>query len=686
MATTYSGYMGEALWIDLTKGEAKPFEISDRDRYLFIGNKGIAAKILWDHLEPGIDPLGEKNLLVVSTSPMTGTGGPCTSRFNVSCKGPLTGGILASNSGGSFGIQLKRAGYDLIVLAGKAPKPVYIEINEEGAKIHDADDLWGLDTEAVQEEMVKRHGKAAGRLVIGPGGENMVRFACIMSGERATGRGGAGAVMGSKNVKAVVANGKKKIPVTNEEYKEFNKSWIKYLKDHPVTGKELPEFGTSGHLGRCNERGVLPTKNYSAGSYENFADITGQVLAEKYLVKNDGCMSCPIRCARVVEIEGKNLKGPEYETVAMFGSNIDNKDLWSICEWNYLMDKLGIDTISTGGVIGFAMELTEKGLLKSDLKWGKTDKLAALIQDIAYRRGLGDDLAEGVMRLAEKFGGSDFAIHCKGLELAAYEPRRSVGHGLGYATSNRGGCHLNSGFMMYFENLGPVNIDPLKLDGKPGLTVFQQNMFDAVSAAGYCIFTTYGVIPGFAGKLDPKSGLAKIVDKTLRISGPLTGAMFRLPAGMLPFHLPVIHHSKALELCTGMRYKAGDFFKAGTRIYTLEKMINVREGLVEDTLPKRLTNEDQIPGRPETKVPLDKLLPKYYKMRGWDKRGIPTAKLLNWLDLDFTVPALPLDSATVDELQSAFTSARQAVDATRHAAIAAQQPAAEKQAATPKKK
>jgi len=659
MATKYGGYMGEALWVDLTTGESRPYEISDRDRELFLGNKGIAAKILWDNLAPGIDPLGEENLLVVSTSAVTGTGAPCSSRFNVSCKGPQTGGILASNSGGAFGINLKKAGYDVLIVAGKADRPVYLEVNEDGVVIHDADDLWGQDTEATQEEMQKRHGKHCGRMVIGPAGENLVRIACIISGERALGRGGVGAVMGSKMLKAIVAHGKKKPDIPNaEKYKEVVKNWIGMLKGHPVTGEALAMYGTSSHLNKASATGTLPTRNFSAGSFEYANDISGEALADKYLEKNDGCMTCPMRCARVVKIDDKNIKGPEYETITMFGSNIDNKDLWSICEWNYLIDKLGMDTISLGGVIGFAMELTEKGLLKSDLAFGKTDNIQQIIEDVAYRRGLGDDLAEGVMRMAEKYGGAEFAIHCKGLEMAAYEPRRSVGMGLGYATANRGACHLNSGFLIYFENLGPVNIKPDALDGKPGFAVFQQNTFDAISAFGSCLFTTYSVLPGIAEGLSPYGLTARILDKVLRLSGPLVGGMFKMPEGMAPIHLPMIPHSKVHETLTGIKFRAGQLMKAGNRIYNLERMFNVREGLVEDTLPSRMLNEDQIEGRPETKVPLDKLLPKYYAYRGWDRRGVPTRKTLEFLDLDFAAEALPPGTETMHELQGKFTQHR----------------------------
>lgn len=698
MATKYGGYMGESLWIDLTTKQPRPYEITDRDRELFIGNKGLAAKILWDNLKPGIDPLAPDNLLIVTTSPVTGTGAPCSSRYNVSTKSPLTGGIVSSNSGGNFGIHLKRAGYDALVLAGRADKPVYIEITEDGVQIHDAADLWGLDTEQTQEELVKRHGKNSGMLVIGPAGEHLVRFACIISNERANGRGGVGAVMGSKRVKAVVTLGKKKPQAPDpEKYKATIKAWIDMLKEHPVTGGTLPAYGTAGMLGKANVLSILPTRNFQQGSFEYAHEVDGEALADKYLTKNAGCTSCPIRCARVVTINGKEVKGPEYETIGMFGPNFGNRDLWKICEWNYLCDKLGMDTITAGSTLDCATELTERGLLESDLAWGKTEGVDELFRKIAFREGLGDDLAEGAMRLAAKYGAPGLAMHSKGLELAAYEPRRSAGMGLGYATANRGGCHLDAGYMVYFENLGPINIKPTSTIGKVGLTIFQQNTLGAISAAGSCIFTSYAVIPGFADKVKPYGALAKVLDLTLRGTGDSMAALLKLPAQAMPFHLPLIPHSKVIEDCTGMKYSAGEFLAMGARVFNLERMFNVREGLVINTLPDRMTKEPQSPTNSETVVPLDRLLPRFYRGRGWDTRGIPTEKILRSLDLDFTIGAIPPANQTAEKLQAAFDAARTADDGKLPAAMpwptitvkakaaTAKAPAAKKKAAPPAK-
>jgi aldehyde:ferredoxin oxidoreductase len=309
------------------------------------------------------------------------------------------------------------------------------------------------------------------------------------------------------------------------------------------------------------------------------------------------------------------------------------------------------------------------GLFKSNLKWGDTKIIPDLLEKIAHRKGIGDDLAEGTMRMAAKYGGGDYAIHSKGLELAAYEPRRSVGMGLGYATANRGGCHLNAGYMVYFENLGPVNVHPLSTMAKAELTVFQQNVFDAISACGSCIFTSYAVIPGVAGKIKPFGRLAKTLDVVLRGSGPLLGAVVNLPAKALPIHAPMIPHSKAIAVLTGMKMSLGEFVAAGARVFTIERLFNVREGLVENNLPDRLTKTPQDPANPDTKVPLDVLLPKFYSARLWDSRGIPTAKSLRRLGLESLVDAIP--SGDVKAMQSRFDSARLAYEKDQAVAIKA---------------
>lgn len=637
MPTKYKGYMGDMLVVDLSTREVSHYDVSDRDREMFLGGKGLAAKILFDTLPTGTDPLGPDAILIFNTGPLNGSGAPCTSRFNISGKSPLTGGIGSSNCGGNFGVQLKRAGYDGLIVKGKADSPVYIEITEDSVEIKDAAHLWGKNTEETQEALDTK----AGIVCIGPAGENLVLYAAIISGERAAGRCGLGTVMGSKNLKAIQAKGKKKIPVHDPEgFKEAVKAWVDRLKAHPITGDIVPKYGTGNFLNKLNTVNGLPTANFSKGHYEDGEMISGEALAEKHLVKNMGCVSCPIRCGRVVNVDGKDVKGPEFETMGLFGSNILNNDLGAICDWNRQMDLLGLDTISAGGAIAFAMELTQRGLIESDLEFGKIDNIARTLDDIAYRRGLGDDLAEGVKRMADKYGGHDFAIHSKGLEIASYEPRVSAGMGLGYATANRGGCHLNAGYMVFFEHLGPITMDPLTPKSKYAWTIFQQNAMEAVSSSGNCLFTTYAIIPAAATKVDPSSTLASAISKTLVASGPAINMTNKMVPS-IPLHVPDIPHSKVISKLTGMNMHLGNWLAAGERGYNMERLFNLSEGFTaaDDTLPARFIKTAQNPDKPETKVPLAVMLPQYYNGRGWDKNGVPTASRLKRLGLGKYVTA-----------------------------------------------
>ncbi len=659
MSTKYKAYTGKGMIVNLSTGKVDKYPISDREREIFLGNKALAAKILYDCLAPGLDPFSPENHIVISTAALTGTGAPCSSRFNLSTKSPLTGIILSANSGGNFGIYLKRAGLDALIIKGRAKKPSYLLIDDGKITIEDAGDIWQMDTEQTQQTFIHRYGKKCGKMAIGPAGENLVRYACILSDERALGRGGAGAVMGSKNLKGLVARGTGKVELFDKKgFKKTIKAWIQMLKEHPTTGGALPDYGTDGLLAKASTLNCLPTENFKYGTYEDANLIDGEYMADNILVKNDGCLSCPIRCGRVVEFEGKNVKGPEFETVGMFGSNIRNNDIRKISRWNVIMDRLGMDTITAGGVLGFVMEASREGLMKTNLKFGKTDNIEKTLYHIALRKGLGDELADGVMRLSEKYGGKDFAMHAKGLEFAAYEPRGAVGHGLGYATANRGGCHLNAGYLVYFEALGPVNIHPLKSKGKAEFVVFQQNTLEAISTCGSCIFTSYAVIPGIANKLPPYSELAGFISKATLASAPLIGAMVKLPASMLPIHIPMIPHSKAIAGASGQKMSAGEFLAAGARGYNLERMFNVREGMVDDSLPARLTDDPQIKGRPDTVVPLDKMLPQYYKVRGWDSRGVPTSKILKFYDLDFAIKDIPSIKESKEVLIDNFTKGR----------------------------
>ncbi len=567
------------------------------------------------------------------TSPLTGSGAPSSSRYDISAKSPLTGAIGHSNSGGNFGIHLKKAGYDGIVVRGRAEKPVYLEIDNDKVSIRDGAEIWGMDTQKSQEAMGK-----GGTMAIGPAGENQVKFASVVSQERSHGRTGMGAVMGSKNLKGMVARGNNKVPIEKpDEFKQVIKKWIKMLQDHPATGDFAPRYGTAGFLTSLSMRNALPTKNFTSGSYQDAYSIGGERLADDFLVKNYGCVSCPIRCGRVVNIDGREVKGPEYEILCLLGSNMMINDMDAIIRWNYKLDLLGMDAITVGTLMGFAAELNEKGIWNSGIEFGKSDNVDSILDDIACKRGVGKELAEGVKTLSEKFGGKDFAPHVKGLELAAYEPRGAVGHGLGYATASRGACHLDGGYMIYFEVTGPVTLDPHHYRSKPSWTILDQNLLAAISAGGNCLFTSWTFVPSAAFRVPGSRVLSSVISWLLTHTWLLIDWTVKMPKSLLKMHLPMLPHSKAIALSTGMKMDFGKYYMVGERGYTMERLFNLREGIDKstDTLARRFTDEELIPGNKKTKVPLSKMLPKYYRLRGWKKDGVPGKKTLKKLGLSF---------------------------------------------------
>ena len=631
MSTKFGAYTGKIIKIDLATKTVTDYPFSDKERELFLGGKIMAAKIVYDNIKTKIEPLSPENLIVISTGPLNALGAPCSSRFNVSAISPLTGYYTSSNCGGNFGLNLKRAGYDAIVICGKAAEHTYLHITENGVEFKNADHLWGLKTGEAQEKMEGRGGK----FVIGPAGENLVRYACVISEERAAGRGGVGAVFGSKNLKGIFASGFKAPAAFNKEkLMKVNKAWTMRLKAHPTTGAQLPALGTAGLVAPMHAKNLLATNNYRSGKFEHFEDISGETLKDKYLVKNKGCTTCPIQCGRQVLVEGKEVKGPEVETIGLFGSNILNNDLQKILDWNHEMDELGLDTISCGNTISFAMELNEKGMWDSGLNFGKIDNITATLEDIAYRRGIGDELAEGSKRLSEKYGGKEFAMNAKGMELAAYEPRGAVGQGLGYAVSNRGGCHLNGGYLVVMEGLG-LSINPYSTGAKAGLTALFQDLMEACSAGGNCLFTTYAFFPMFLIS-KPNNFVTRTVNKLATGFGLPVRFILRfspLIAINMPFNM--LPHTKALSAATGMKMNFGKFIRIGERGYNLERMIDVNLGVSakDDELPARLTQELQIATNPKSKVPLEKLKKKYYKNRGWNENGIPTNSVLKRLKI-----------------------------------------------------
>ena len=634
METKYAGYMGKVMAVDLTTETVEEYPWSDEQRELYLGGKIMAARILCDHLTGQETPFSEENWVVISTGPLTGTGAPSSARFNISALSPQTGILASSNCGGSFGFHLKKAGYDALILKGKCKTHRWLEINEDQFTFHDADDLWGTKTGECQEKLAQLTGKKKfGKLCIGPAGENLVKYAAVISDERAAGRTGMGAVLGWKYLKAITVSGTKNVPIHNKEKTTaWCKKWFTYLQKHPLTGDQLPRVGTAGLVSSMQMHGLLSTRNYSAGQYEDFEKVSGERLAEEFNITNKGCLTCPIRCARTVRVQGQAVKGPELETLGLLGGNICNNDLQKILDWNYLLDELGMDTISAANTVAWAMEANEKGLWENGLEFGKTDDLPALFEDIAHRRGLGDELAEGSKRLSEKYGGKEFAMHSKGLELAAYEPRRAVGQGLGYAVSNRGGCHLNGGYLVILEGLG-LNANSQTPRAKADFTMLFQDLMETISASGQCLFTSYAFFPGFLLK-KPNGIITKTVNSAVPLVGWAVRLMNRFPRA-LALHLPVFHHTKMIKLALGMKMNFGRYIQIGERGYTMERYINTKFGVSaeNDKLPKRLTDTPQDPKNPKTKVPLETMKKTYYRARRWDKNGIPTEKLLRRLKI-----------------------------------------------------
>lgn len=618
--------MPKYVMLDLATGEICDYPISEKLAIDYIGGKALGARILFDLMPAGVEPISQENVLIINTSPINGTGAPSTSRFNLTFKNVMTGGIGSSNCGGPFGTMLKAAGYDGIIIKNGAEKPCYVQILDGEISIHDASELWGMDTEKTQEQFDPLWGK----LVIGPAGENLVHYSCAVSGERVAGRCGAGAVMGVKNLKAVVAYGTRETPIYNKKgFDRHTRKWVDFLQNHPMTGNALPRYGSAGLLNNANASHALPTHNFSRGQYEQAQEITGEKLADTLLTRNGSCVSCPIRCERRVKVKDKEVKGPEYETVGLFGSNIENDDLDWINTVNYEVDIYGMDSISLGGTIAFAMELQEKGMADFGLHFGDKTGVREMIHDIAYGIGKGRELGLGSKLLAEKYGGREFAVNAKGLELAAYEPRRSVGMGLGYATANRGGCHLNGGYMALIESVGVIAVDPQTPKGKAEITIFFQNMMEAISAAGFCLFTAQAVVPGFLFQLGPAHPITRFVSKFFIAARPVLGKMWSCMPWLLPFNtMYLAPQSKAVKLATGLPMTTGKFLQMGERAFNTERLFNLREGLTckDDDLCERLKSTPQDPKKPDTVVPLEVMLPQYYKVRGWDKNGVPTAK------------------------------------------------------------
>jgi len=608
------------LDIDLSTGKTSSIEISHKDRREYLGGKGLATKLLFEHIKTGIDPLSPDNIIVMMTGPTAGTPSPAGGRFTVMCKSPLTGIFASSYVGGKFGISLKKAGYDGLMVRGRSDKQVYISIDNGKVTIKDASDSWGMDTYDFQEA----HKQEGDWVVIGPAGENLVRFAVIASDKRMAGRCGLGAVMGSKNLKGIVAKGAKKIRVADpEKFKKALKVAQKKVLAHDNTGRRLRELGTPQNVRAFGTTSIMPVRNFSKAKFEKMEDISAEKIRDNHKVRNHGCPGCPIKCGRIGKFKDKELVSPEYETIVFFGSNLMLGDINDIAAWNDKLNRLGLDSISAGNTIGFAMELTEKGMLESDLKFGDSSTIDKTIEDIAYRQGLGNDLAEGVKRLSQKYGGEDFAAHVKGLEIAGYDPRGCTGQGLGYATANCGATHLSgSTHAVEVDPLGEGAkgyLSPHGTKAKANFVVFLQNMMEMTNSAIFCLHTQYPFLEeNPAYKYTPAPILRFVMRNLPAIAVATTD---------------LSDYCALLSGLLGYKISRKELSKVGERVFNLERYMNCREGISrkDDTLPKRMLEDVSEEGW--APIELDKMLTRYYKLRGWDENGQPKEKIMNKLGI-----------------------------------------------------
>jgi aldehyde:ferredoxin oxidoreductase len=588
-----NGWNGRILEIDLTTQSHKSYPLDMEMARQYVGGRGLGARLLWDLVGPEVDPLSPENVLIFTNGPLTGTGYQTSNRFSVTTKSPLTGTVLDANSGGFWGMQFKKTGYDVMIVRGKSEKPVWIEIKNGEITFHDASALWGMRVFALTEKLGQDNNKR-NVLCIGPAGENLSRMAAIMNDrERAAARGGPGAVMGSKNLKAIVVEGKERPEIEDKErFKFMLYETRKLLAASPLTSQALPEFGTVVLMNIMNNIGALATRNHQQTQFEGAEAISGEELTEKYLVKNQACWACPIGCTRISKTEKVEGEGPEFESTWAFGAQCGIDNLPAIIEANMLCNDLGLDTISVGSTIACAMELSEKGYMDSDLRFGRADQLAPVIEAIAIRRDIGSDLADGSLRLATKYGHPELSMSAKGLEMPAYDPRGLQGQGLLYATSNRGGCHMR-GNMIGLEVLGlPKLIDRFQVQGKSSFVILNQNSNAAIDSLVVCKFTNMGVADEY--------------------------------------------FARVLSAVTGIQYATTDMIKVGERVWNLERLYNNREGFTakDDTLPPRLLTEAPTDGPSKGWVSnLEPMLKEYYRTRGWDENGVPTHKKLTELGL-----------------------------------------------------
>ena len=578
---TMLGYQNNVLRIDLTKKSAKaePLRMDWAEKY--IGSKGLAIKYLYEELEPGIDPLSPENKLLLMTGPTTGTPVPCSGKLSISAKSPATGTINDCSIGGHSALQIKYAGYDAVILEGALKEPGYLLIEDDKIQFKDASDLWGKGSHTAEAILAEKYGHDYSILSIGPAGENLVTMSCINSDYyRQAGRGGIGAVMGSKKLKAIVIKGTKGVKIPN--IVENTKKITEILREDVLLEDNtfIYDFGTTAFLEACSDGGILPRKNFSDTTDENWTKYNGDVLLEKRVGKR-GCGSCGLGCGNFLKFENATVEGPEYESIAVAGPNAGIDDPEAIVKFNQVADDMGLDTISAGDTIIWAMEMTEKGLHDFGINFGDKVKYLEYLELMARREGVGADLALGVKKLSEKYGGTDFAMHVKGLEYPQYEPRGSWGMSLAYAVSDRGACHMRA--YAPNEEVFAASIPPYTAEGK-GEMVFNLAVHNAVKFS-LCICDFWATLS--------QERMAEL-----------------------------------MTLVTGREWTEQEMKETGVRVINIARAFNQREGFnrKDDTMPKRLANEALQHGAAAgQKIPqeaFEDMLDQYYAVLGWDKDGM----------------------------------------------------------------
>ncbi|HOV09997.1 MAG TPA: aldehyde ferredoxin oxidoreductase family protein [Spirochaetota bacterium] len=613
-----TGTSNRILEVDLSTKSFSVYNVTEEELRLYLGGKGLGLKLLYDRMKPGIDPLSEENMIAIATGAFMGTGAPCSGRFAAVTKSPLTGIMTSCSCGGPFGMALKTSGWDGMIIKGKAKNPTYLYVDSKGVEFRDAKKLWGKDTQTTQEEILK---DAGGAMAIGPAGENLVRFANVASGHRFLGRGGLGAVMGSKNLKAIAAKGSefKIVPVNKKKFEKAKAKATKYINRNDISAGTYRNFGTNANVNLNNAAGILPVRNFTGGNHGEAHKISGETMAERFKTSYSTCKPCTILCGHKGNINGEIRQIPEYETVGLLGSNLNIFDPVAISNFNEICTKMGMDTITAGGTIAWAMEATEKGLFKSNLKFGKVEGIAEVLHDIAYMKGIGADLAMGSRFCAKKYGGEDFAIQVKGMEMAAYDPRGAFGQALSYAVANRGACHLSSTAFVLEAYMDLI--EAYSFRSKASLVKYQENLISAINSLQTCLFTAF--------PYELETPLMRFSPKFV-----LKFCM-NLMAGIAMRFVDISLWPEMWSAITGIKMGMTSMLKAGERIHVLERLMNCNEGISrkDDTLPDRLLREFRKCDSKERAIPLEKMLNRYYFVRGYDKNGIPKAKTLKKLKI-----------------------------------------------------